>query len=177
MSDTDSSHAGGGPRNDYRSADPDLRLELVSNPVYLAGARELVSTVALRLGFDDLACAQIALAVDEALCNVIRHGYKSELGRPIWLSIWPLAGENGSAGGIRIVIEDEAPHVDPERIKGRELDDVKPGGLGVHIIREVMDDVVFEHRQPTGMRLKLEKRIAPGAKNAPERGPARGGDR
>ncbi|MEM0984146.1 MAG: ATP-binding protein [Planctomycetota bacterium] len=140
----------------HRAHDPaHVRVELLSNPIYLSGARELVGAVAKRLGFDDLACSKIALAVDEALCNVIRHGYDRAEDRPIWISLWPLTEDGGK--GIRIVIEDEAKQVDPEAMKGRELDDIKPGGLGVHIIKEVMDTVEYEKRETLGMRVTMLK--------------------
>lgn len=137
---------------------PDLRLQMVSDPVYLSGAREMVASVAKRLGFTEEACGQIALAVDEALCNVIRHGYERRRDGPIWLSVWPLPSDNGHASGMRIVVEDEAKQVEPEQIKSRDLDEVRPGGLGVHIIRQVMDEVSFEKRENVGMRLTLVKR-------------------
>jgi anti-sigma regulatory factor (Ser/Thr protein kinase) len=134
-----------------------VRLEMLSNPVYLSGARELVGAVAKRLGFDDLDCSKIALAVDEALCNVIRHGYQRAADRPIWISIWPL---DPAAPGMKLVIEDEARQVDPSQIKSRELTEIRPGGLGVHIIREVMDSVAFEPREGgVGMRLTMSKRV------------------
>ncbi|MBX3378353.1 MAG: ATP-binding protein [Phycisphaeraceae bacterium] len=138
---------------------PDLTLQMVSDPVYLSGAREMVSAVSRRLGFSEEACGQIALAVDEALCNVIRHGYDKRRDGPIWLSVWPEYGDNGQSGvkGIRIVVEDEARQVDPSQIKSRNLDEIRPGGLGVHIIREVMDEVTFEKRDRVGMRLTLVK--------------------
>lgn len=142
-----------------------IRLEITSNPLFLAGARELVYHVANRLGFGDEACGQLALAVDEALCNVIRHGYEKQEGRPIWLT---LVAEGGVGSpdrpgvvptqALKIVIEDEARQVDLSTIKSRDLDDIRPGGLGVHIISEVMDEVKYEHRQPTGMRLTMLKR-------------------
>ena len=134
---------------------PHVKLELVSNPLYLAGAREMVASVARRLGFNEVSCAQIALAVDEALCNVIRHGYAGDESRPIWLGLWPTSV--GEEPGLKIVIEDEARQVEPDAMKGRELEDVRPGGLGVHIIREVMDDVRYEKREHAGMRLTLTK--------------------
>lgn len=142
---------------------PHIRLELVSNPVYLSGARELINAVAKRVGFDDIACSKIALAVDEALCNIIRHGYDRATDKPIWISIWPLAqGEDHRpVGGLRLVIEDEARQVTPEQMRGRELEDIKPGGLGVHIIKEVMDEVTYEQRSGAGMRLTLVKRTPP----------------
>ncbi len=144
---------------------PDIRVELVSDPTYLSGARELVSAVARRLGFSEEGCCQIALAVDEALCNVIRHGYDRRKDGPIWLSIWPAASGNGDAG-ITIVIEDEAKQVDESQIRGRDLDQIRPGGLGVHIIRQVMDAVKYEKRRPAGMRLTMAKRIAAKAARA-----------
>jgi anti-sigma regulatory factor (Ser/Thr protein kinase) len=137
---------------------PHVRLEIRSDPVYLSGARQLVASIAQRLGFDEMACSQIALAVDEALCNVIRHGYDRATDRPIWLSLWPM-NEDGHDRGVRIVIEDEAKQVDPTFIKGRALDDIRPGGLGVHIIREVMDEVDYEPRGEKGMKLTLFKKF------------------
>jgi anti-sigma regulatory factor (Ser/Thr protein kinase) len=136
-----------------------IQVEMRSDPRYLCGARELVSQVARRVGFDDLGCARLALAVDEALANVIRHGYQSQTDRPIWISIWPLRDDAGEPTGLKVVIEDEAKHVDVEHIKSRDLDDVRPGGLGVHIIREVMDEARYEKRDGRGMRLTLIKYI------------------
>lgn len=135
-------------------------MEFFSQPRYLSGARDMVSAISKRLGFDDTACGQLALAVDEALCNVIRHGYDRRPDGRIWLSIWPLRDTEASAGGIRIVIEDLAQQVDPDAIRGRDLDDIRPGGLGVYIIKQVMDAVRFEKRKEGGMRLHMVKRLA-----------------
>ncbi len=165
---------------------PQIRLEIRSNPLYLAGVRELVGSVARRLGFTEEAAGHMSLAVDEALCNVIRHGYGRAPDRPIWLSLWPEGGAWSAAGGssagsagaggssgsggagcecslpdaLRIIIEDEAPQVDPSAIRSRSLDDIRPGGLGVHIIQSVMDEARFEKREHTGMRLVMLKRRA-----------------
>jgi len=138
---------------------PHICVELLSNPAYLSGARELISSVCKRLGFDDLTCSKVALAVDEALCNVIRHGYKYAEDRPIWIRLWPLFDAEHRPDGVKLVIEDEAEQVDPETMKGRDLDDIKPGGLGVHIIRDVMDEVCYERREKVGMRLTMIKRV------------------
>lgn len=187
---------------------PQVRLQLQSNALLLAGAREMVSAVAKRFGFADEACGQIALAVDEALCNVIRHGYNRVPDRPIWLSIFaegngwesgppaaPGAGVSAPAGcgqagaaaagcgagacqperhpdALRIVIEDEARQVDPAQIKSRNLDEVRPGGLGVHIIKSVMDEAVYEPRERIGMRLTMLKRRQ-GGKGGPSASTAR----
>ncbi len=139
----------------------EVTVELLSQPRYLCGARDLVSAIAKRLGFDEAGCGQVALAVDEALSNIIRHGYKRSPEGRIWVRIWPIDDEDGPAGGIKIVIEDEAAQVDPARIRGRDLDDVRPGGLGVYIIRNVMDSAHYERRPEGGMRLILSKRKLP----------------
>lgn len=139
---------------------PPIRVELLSQAYVLCGARDLVSSVAKRMGFTDTECGQIALAVDEALCNIIRHGYDRREDGRIWLSVWPLTDPGvapAKARGIRIEIEDEAKQIDPNKIKGRELEDIRPGGLGVYIIRQVMDSVRYEKRDGVGMRLVLTK--------------------
>lgn len=139
---------------------PHVHIQMLSQPRYLCGARELILATMSRFGFNELGCSQIALAVDEALANVICHGYERRPTGKIWVSIWPLdESTDGDVGGARIIIEDEARQVDPDQIKGRDLDKVRPGGLGVHIIREVMDHVEYTKRDACGMRLVLEKRI------------------
>lgn len=152
------------PSPERASERPEVRLELTSNPLYLSGARELVSAVARRLGFSEESCGQISLAVDEALCNVIRHGYARQTGRPIWVSLYPIQERSeqsqtvGPPTALKIVIEDEARQVDPSTIRSRDLDEIRPGGLGVHIIQAVMDEVVYEQRENTaGMRLTMTK--------------------
>lgn len=137
-------------------SEPDIRVQLRSDPRYLAGVREMVLAVCRRLGFSRASASQISLAVDEALANVICHGYGRRCEGKIWIDLWPQRGPEGEPG-VRIVIEDEGRQVDEECIRGRELSDVRPGGLGVHIIREIMDEVRYEKREPRGMRLTLVK--------------------
>lgn len=148
------------------SDQPELCLELRSNPCYLCGTRELVAQVAKRVGFPDAQCAQWSSVVDEAVANVINHGYERRSDGPIWVHIYPLA-DNEEGPGMRVIIEDEARQVDPESIKGRDLEDIRPGGLGVHIIREYMDSAVYQRRERIGMRLTLTKRVGgPAAQRA-----------
>lgn len=138
-----------------------IRLELLSNPLYLSGVREFVAGVAKRLGFTEVNCSQLALAVDEAMANVIRHGYDARVDGKIWIEV-SHQGDSKSGLEMKIVIEDEAKQVDPCTIRSRDLEDIRPGGLGVHIIKEVMDEARYEKRECNcGMRLTLVKRQAP----------------
>jgi anti-sigma regulatory factor (Ser/Thr protein kinase) len=136
----------------------EVTIELLSQARLLSTARAAVMAFAKQIGFDDSCCSHIALAVDEAVCNIIRHGYGGRDDRPIWLGLSTLR-RDGRESGISIVIEDEARQVEPSAIKGRNLEDVRPGGLGVHIIREVMEGVAWESRPGGGMRLRMSRRL------------------
>lgn len=140
---------------------PNIRLELLSNPLYLSGVREFIAGVAKRIGFTETHCSQLALAVDEAMANVIRHGYDARTDGKIWITITH-KGDARTGLSICVIIEDEAKQVDPCSIKSRDLEDIRPGGLGVHIIKEVMDVAKYERREcDCGMRLTLVKTQAP----------------
>ena len=55
---------------------------------------------------------------------------------------------------------DFAPRVDPAKVKPRDLDDIRPGGLGTHLIQEVMDSAEFVEPPPgCGNLLRMVKRI------------------
>jgi anti-sigma regulatory factor (Ser/Thr protein kinase) len=133
---------------------PAIRMEILSQAGLLAPVRAMLTSFSERSGFDDIETGHLALAVDEALANVIRHGYDSQPDGRIWISAYLIEEPQRR---IRIEIEDEGRQTDPDRIVSRDLDEVRPGGLGVHIMREVTDTCEFERRKPGGMRLILEK--------------------
>jgi sigma-B regulation protein RsbU (phosphoserine phosphatase) len=55
---------------------------------------------------------------------------------------------------------DWAPRTDPRRVQPRSLEDVRPGGLGTHLIQEVMDSAEFVEPPPgCGNLLRMVKRI------------------
>ncbi|HLP83167.1 MAG TPA: ATP-binding protein [Phycisphaerales bacterium] len=140
--------------------DAEVRIELLSKPVYLCAVRDFMRQVCRRHGFHDDQTAQIVLAVDEALANVMKHGYANHADGHIWLAISPFA-QSQRGPGLRIVIEDTAKQVDLASIKSRDLAEVRPGGLGVHIIKQVMDEATYAHREGgVGMRLTLVKHLS-----------------
>ncbi len=137
------------------AGDPHVKIDMLSQPRYLAGARAMIASLARRLGFGESDCAHVALALDEALCNVIKHGYEKRDDQHIWISVGPLEGQ---CCGIRILVEDRGRQVEPADIRSRQLDDIRPGGLGVHIIHQGMDHVEYAKRDGGGMSLLMEKR-------------------
>jgi serine/threonine-protein kinase RsbW len=141
---------------------PEATIELVSKPAYLCAVRDFMRAACRRSGLSDDQSAQVVLALDEALANVMKHGYEGRSDGWIRVSLTPFSNSSDARGpGLRIVIEDEAKQVDIASIKSRDLADVRPGGLGVHIIQQVMDSAVYERREGgVGMRLTLVKHLS-----------------
>ena len=120
----------------------------------LKHVREAVHDAAVRVGCGERAIHDIVLAVDEACQNIIRHAYADTSDGEIILEIL------GEDDNIVVLLRDFAAPVDPTRIGPRDLTDVRPGGLGTHFMRMVMDGVEF--LPPPGGRgnlLRMVKRI------------------
>jgi len=130
-----------------------MRLEFYSRPVYLAVVRRMLDTLCDRMGLNGHQSARICLAVDEALCNVIRHGYDNDPDGRIELTVTDC--QTDGSPSLVVEILDRARQVDLETIRSRDLEDVQPGGLGVHIISEIMEDVEYSHRDGGGMQLRM----------------------
>jgi anti-sigma regulatory factor (Ser/Thr protein kinase) len=132
-----------------------FQVRLPSHPRLLAVVRHAVSGFAAVLGFTDQQCGCIALAVDEALSNIIRHGYKNRYDQEIEMSFE--AGEDC----LQLTIVDRGEPADCSKWCAQPLDATALHGRGTHIIRKIMDEVSYE-RVPEGNRLRLKKRL-PGA--------------
>ncbi len=126
-----------------------LKMELRSNPEMLCVVRQALGQLAAGLGFSEAECHAVVLAVDEALTNIIRHAYRGNAEQPIEASFHRTqVAQNGQRReALEILLEDRGPAVDPEKLCGRALEDVKPGGLGLHFIRECMDTVEFSRTE------------------------------
>ena len=125
-----------------------LKMELRSNPEMLCVVRNALGQLTQEFGFPEQECRAVVLAVDEALTNIIRHAYQGKEDQPIEASFWRIqAARDGARGtALEIVLEDRGVAVEREKLCGRELEDVRPGGLGLHFMRECMDTVEFRRR-------------------------------
>jgi serine/threonine-protein kinase RsbW len=139
-----------------------LRLQLNSNPEILCVVRSAVSQLSEEMGFSPEECRAVTRAVDEALTNVIRHAYQGKRGRPIELSCrrLPDGGEAGPRGGLEITLEDRGSAADPKKMRGRALEDIRPGGLGLHFIQASVDIMEYKRIGNTN-RLRLLKYLRP----------------
>lgn len=126
-----------------------LKMELRSNPEMLCVVRNALGQLTQELGFPEPECRAVVLAVDEALTNIIRHAYQGRAEQPIEASFRHIqAGRDGARrAALEIVLEDRGVTVDREKLCGRKLEDVRPGGLGLHFMRKCMDTVEFRRRQ------------------------------
>jgi serine/threonine-protein kinase RsbW len=112
----------------------------------LARLAALAHAAAHEAGFSEQDACRIELAVDEACANVIDHAYRHAAGR-IWLSVHVTGPQS-----LMVTISDTGMAFDPDLTTRPAPNTENPtaGGLGMHIIRAVMDEVRFEH----GVRLE-----------------------
>jgi anti-sigma regulatory factor (Ser/Thr protein kinase) len=140
-----------------------LRFELSSNPEILCVARSVVMRLSEEMGFAPADCRALTRAVDEALANIIRHAYGGRPGRPIEIVFRRIRHRIGGKprAGIQIVLIDQGPAVDRKKLCGRSLDDIRPGGLGLHFIESGVDAVKYT-REGRKNELRLVKYLPTG---------------
>mgnify|MGYP005855065173 CR=1 FL=1 len=133
-----------------------MDVQLPSDPQCLPDVRQRVRAWLERDGWSEKQVGEVVLAIDEALSNVIRHGYGGRCDQQIHLSLGHAPTANG-ASGLEVRIRDHSECVDLSRICGRDLHDVRPGGLGVHLINAMMESVEYSHAPGGGVLLVMRK--------------------
>ncbi len=140
----------------------DFALEIASDPSLLGVVRNLVRSYLLDAGFTSERVDELVLGVDEACTNAIRHGCKGlpdDTFRVVFRSV---------DGWMEIQLEDSGEPAPPEAFARDDApapanaDDLRPGGLGLHLIHEVFDAVEFCPGAIEGncvtMKLRLPKK-------------------
>ena len=129
------------------------RFELIASSEVLSPLRKELRHLLGQAGWEKKAVEEVLLAVDEALTNIIRHAYHEKPGK-MTVSV------DVTSDKIEIVLEDQGRKFDPTQVPTPELPRQKPGGLGVHFIRTIMDQVIYEGCEGAGNRLRLIKHKA-----------------
>lgn len=138
-----------------------VTLQLHSDPEALCLVRATVQRATELLRFPEPVSRAIVRSVDEALANVIRHAYQGKSGLPIEVTCRKLHGGQGSpTTGLEIVLLDSGIAPDPAKLKGRPLDEIRPGGLGLHFITQCMDLVEFSSSNGKN-QLRMVKYLVP----------------
>ena len=115
----------------------------------LAPARQFVEKLALAHGLNDRTTGAILLALTEAVSNIIRHTYRMNPDEKIRI------GVGRGPEQFALHLRDWGDRQDPGRFVSRDLADIRPGGLGVRYIREVMDVVEFDDKLWDGNELHM----------------------
>lgn len=121
--------------------------EISTDPSRMAEIRKIIETKAHEMGFSEKQEGRVSLAVTEGLANVIKHTYKMALDGRIKVGIGTTDDE------LQIYIRDWGPKQNPKSFVSRKLEDVRPGGLGVHYMRETMTSVEFDSSLRDGNEL------------------------
>ena len=135
-----------------------IRVTIPSDVRYLEAVRTMIQETAALSGLGREAASQVELAVTEGCANVIRHCYCNAETERIDLVF------TFSKDVYEVRIDDYGTFVDPALIKSRALEDVRPGGLGVHLMQKVMDEVSYTKNRWGGTSLTMRKRLARPAK-------------
>jgi serine/threonine-protein kinase RsbW len=127
----------------------------------LAKIAEFVTHAAEAVGLDARAVYAVQLAVDEACSNIIEHAYGGEN-----LGDIECTCELGD-DHLVVTIRDHGRPFDPDAVPEPDLDaslkDREAGGLGLHFIRNLMDELEFESDPDAGNVLTMLKRKKEGA--------------
>ena len=127
-------------------------LSIPSHPRYLCVLRGFFGSLLTSLGFSGYEEMRVTLAVHEACANVIEHGYQGDTGQRIDLTVLLTPDD------LAVEIRDYGIKPDLAAIQPRALQDVRPGGLGTHFMRSIMDSVTYDVSLDTGTLLRMTKR-------------------
>ncbi|WP_303976750.1 SpoIIE family protein phosphatase [Dongia mobilis] len=112
-------------------------LSFPADPSRLKMMRPALEAAAKACQFGEDEIQDLVLAAGEAIENIMIHAYGGQVKGEITLAVHRLPD------GIMLRLRDFAPRVDAGKIEPRPLDEVRPGGLGTHFIRAIMDDASF----------------------------------
>ncbi|MFQ5822656.1 MAG: ATP-binding protein [bacterium] len=134
-----------------------IEIKLPSDPKLLKIVRCAINHLCEVCGYSKEECNAFTLAVDEAASNIIKHAYNDQKDQLIILKFQLLKDR------LEVKLRDFGQKVDPKTIKSRDLEDIRPGGLGVHLIKSTMDVVIYDNSLEKGNQLTLAK-FLPGKK-------------
>jgi serine/threonine-protein kinase RsbW len=131
------------------------QLSVASATENLELIREFIGRLAREAGFDEDSAMQIELAVDEASTNVIKHAYRYNPAHTVDIIA------QFDAEKMEIVISDRGKGFDANNVPApdiaKKIAAAKPGGLGIHLMRSLMDEVHFSIHPKKRNEVKLVK--------------------
>jgi serine/threonine-protein kinase RsbW len=122
---------------------------------FLDEIREFVAQVAREGGFSEKVIYSLQLAADEAASNIIEHAYEGVSNAKLDITC-DMQGDT-----LVITMHDTGKPFDPSKVKQpnlkADLSDRQIGGLGVYLMRKLMDEVSYTTKSKTGNLLTMTK--------------------
>jgi anti-sigma regulatory factor (Ser/Thr protein kinase) len=133
-----------------------MLLELRSDPRELDRLARAVEEFGARYELTEQQVFHLQLALEEVVTNIIVHG--DDIGEhPILVSLGVETGE------VCVEVQDQGRAFDPLSVPAadlsRPLSDRAPGGLGIHLVRAVMDSLYYRREGDRNI-LVMKKRVA-----------------
>ncbi|MBU5676285.1 ATP-binding protein [Alkaliphilus sp. MSJ-5] len=129
----------------------EIKLSVPSKPEYVGVIRLTLAAIASRIGFDIEKIEDMKVAVAEACTNAIIHGCHCKQGSNFNID-FVSTGEK-----LTISVYDDGEGCQLDNIEEPDLSKPKEGGLGIFIIKSLMDDVEIESEKGKGMMIKMIK--------------------
>ena len=131
-----------------------FEIRFLAKPERLSLVRALVKETTENIGCSKDLTEKLVIAVNEACMNIIQHAYKGDESGEIIFEM----SNNEKELYFRLI--DYAEPIDLGSVKPRDLNDIRPGGLGTHFIAEIMDEHDMGHLdEGKGNYLEMKKKI------------------
>ncbi|MFQ5398765.1 MAG: ATP-binding protein [Anaerolineae bacterium] len=127
---------------------------------------QFVAGGARQAGFNEDAVFHVELACDEACTNIIEHAYDAAEEGQIIVS-WEIDGDD-----FKVTIRDSGRNFNPDEVpppslvqsslENDNMDTLRVGGLGMHFMRSLMDEVRYCFDQQHGNMLVMVKKLSKG---------------
>lgn len=131
---------------------------ILSRTDHLLEVRDFVSEAARQFGFSEEDVANIVLAVDEACTNIIKHAYQYAPDKEILIAI------SRNDGAFEVRIKDNGRSFNPDSLKApdlkRNLSHHRRGGLGVYLMKKLMDKVEYNFASGDSNEVSLVKYLS-----------------
>lgn len=136
-----------------------IEMTIPCEPRFLSVVRLAVAGAASRAGLGIAEIDDVKVATSEACTNAIEHAYpQAENGACLTIRI----RMTSKAGELRLEVEDEGGGFDPKRLPKVDLERrlQEEGGLGIYLMRQLMDEVKIESAPGSGTKITMVKRAA-----------------
>lgn len=137
-------------------SEPQNTLVLDSRLTELRRVQPWIGALVNQVGISENTRYAIDLCLEEALANIILHGYRNEPGHPVIIRCWL------SSDMLFCSVEDTAPPFSPvDAPSGPAINEsLAPGGNGIRLLRRFADSLVYE-KLNEGNRLTISFSIQP----------------